>query len=156
MKRITLALVFALMPFVFAAGAQTPESVVSALYKLHDAEKGPFIERNSRPQVDKFFTKELANLLWKEFTSTTDEIGAIDFDPLYNTQDTVDVKSFSIKRKSLKGIKSTVTVGFVDADRKQVITFSMKKEGGKWKIADIGYPESDGILKMLKDTYPGT
>lgn len=154
MKRIIFACVLAIMPLVGFAGAQTtPQSVVAALYKQHDAEKGPFIVRNSRPLVDKYFTRQLADLLWKEFTSTSGEVGAIDFDPLYNTQDTVDVKNFSIKRGVVKGSTGTVTVGFVDADRKQVITFSMKRERGKWRIADIGYPDSDGILKMLKDTY---
>ena len=64
------------------ATAVAPEQVVKNLYAVKDA-ANPFFQKKSRALVDKYFTKDLADLIWKTNKSDT----AWNVDPLYNSQD---------------------------------------------------------------------
>ena len=76
----------------------TPEAMVADLYKQHDAKKSPFFQTKNRALVDKYFTKTLADLIWKDATTAKGEVGAIDGDPLYNAQD-IEIKNFASERR---------------------------------------------------------
>ncbi len=128
----------------------TPEALVAKLYQAHDAEKSPFFQDQDRALVDQYFTKELAELLWKDVQVSKGEVGAIDFDPLYNAQDT-EIKNFAIGTAKVDGGKATVVVSFVNFDTKIRITFKLAQQGEAWKISDIQYPEGHTLLKLLKN-----
>lgn len=132
--------------------ASAAEALVADLYKQHDAKKSPFFQTKNRALVGKYFTNRLADLIWKDATSSNGEVGAIDGDPLYNAQD-MEIKNFAIGRADVKGGTATVPVTFTNFGQKQTITFSLKQINTGWKIDDIGFGGGDSLMKWLKDTY---
>ncbi|MEQ1605028.1 MAG: DUF3828 domain-containing protein [Pyrinomonadaceae bacterium] len=140
-----------------AGGAEsqtaTAAALVAELYKQHDSKKSPFFQTKNRALVDKYFTKTLADLIWKDATSSSGEVGAIDADPLYNTQDP-DIKNFAIGKATVTGLVATVPVTFTNGGRKENLTFELNQVSGKWKIDNIQYGNSENLLKWLKETYP--
>ena len=135
------------------AQATTPDALVADLYKQHDAKKSPFFQTKNRVLVDKYFTKTLADLIWKDATSSKNEVGAIDGDPLYNAQDT-EIKNFAVGKGEVKGDTASVPVTFTNFGKKETVTFALKQVGAAWKIDDIKYGNTDSLMKWLKDTYP--
>src|SRR5688572_14184700 len=75
--------------------AAAAEAVVADLYKQHDAKKSPFYQTKNRALVDKYFTKQLADMIWKGAVESAGEIGALGADPLYDAQDT-EIKNFAV------------------------------------------------------------
>jgi hypothetical protein len=134
------------------ARAADAERQIADLYKQHDANKSPFFQTTDRGRVDAFFTKPTADLIWKDANESKGEIGAIDFDPLYATQD-LDKKNFSIGKASLNGDTATVVVSYSNSGAKMRITYVMKMQDGSWKIDDIKYGEGFTLLTVLKETY---
>ena len=135
---------------LFAADkVATPEALVTELYKAHDAEKSPFFQAEDRALVDHYFTKELADFLWKDAKESKGEIGVIDFDPLYNAQDT-EIKKFVVNKATVDGAKATVVASFVNFDKKIRITFKLVKQDDAWKFSDIQYTEGHTLLKLFK------
>lgn len=130
----------------------TPEALVAELYKQHDAKKSPFFQTKDRGLVDKYFTKTLADLIWKDANASKGEVGAIDGDPLYNAQD-IEIKNFSVGKSDVNGDSATVPVSFSNFNEKQTLNFLLKRSGGAWKIDNISYGGADSLLKWLKDTY---
>jgi hypothetical protein len=128
----------------------TPEALVAKLYKAHDAEKSPFFQDKDRAMVDHYFTKELADFLWKDAKESKGEVGVLDFDPLYNAQDT-EIKNFAINQAKVAGVKATVVASFMNFDAKTRITFKLAQQGEVWKISDIQYPKGHALLKLYKD-----
>jgi hypothetical protein len=126
-----------------------PEALVAKLYKAHDAEKSPFFQDKDRALVDHYFSKELAELMWKDLKASKGEVGALDFDPLYNAQDT-EIKNFVIGKAKVDGGKATVVVSFVNFDEKTRITFKLVQQDDAWKISDIQYAEGHALLKLFK------
>lgn len=144
---------------VAAAGAESKpaaaEALIADLYKAHDAKKGPFFQTKSRALVDKYFTKSLADLIWKDANESKGEVGAIDADPLYNAQD-VEIKNFAIGQANVKGESAAVPVSFTNFGEKQTITFALKLTGDAWKIDDIKFSADDSLRKWLTGTYANT
>jgi len=140
-----------------SAAAESQSSAAAALvadlYKQHDGKNSPFFQTKNRALVDKYFTKELADLIWKDATSSSGEVGAIDGDPLYNTQDP-DIKNFAIGKATVTGIVASVPVTFTNGGRKEVLTFELKQVKGSWKIDNIQYGNGENLMKWLKETYP--
>jgi len=69
-----------------SARKMSPEQLVSDLYRQHK-QRSPFFQTRSRALLDKYFTRELAGLIWQDARSSGDEVGALDGDPLFNAQD---------------------------------------------------------------------
>src|SRR6188768_3554754 len=105
------------------------EALVADLYKQHDAKKSPFFQTKNRALVDKYFTKTLADLIWKDANESSGEVGAIDGDPLYNAQD-MEIKNFAIGKAEVKGEAANVPVTFLNFDRKQNLNFALKRVSG--------------------------
>src|ERR1700752_9650 len=72
-----------------------PDVIVRNLYFAQQAGSGPFFQTKSSALVDKYFRKDLADLIWKDAIKANGEVGAIDFDPLYGSQDP-QIKDFHI------------------------------------------------------------
>ncbi len=129
----------------------SPETVVAQLYKLHDAQKGPFFQSKNRSLVDKFFTKPIADLIWKANNGPNDEVGAIDFDPLYDGQD-FEIKNLSFSASDVKDTTATVTANFQNFGEKRSVVHLMKLIDGNWKIDDIKYSDFT-LLQSLKEYF---
>jgi len=130
-----------------------PETVVQALYKAHDAKKSPFFQSKDRALVDKYFSKPLADLIWKDATTHTSDVGVIDGDPLYNAQD-MEIKDFKIGTAQIDAKdakKATVNVTFTNFGKPNTLKFEMSAGTDSWKIDDIAYSPSDSLLKWFKE-----
>ena len=128
-----------------------PEKLVAELYKAHDANKGPFQQTKDRSAIDKYFTKTLADLIWKDRTQPADQIGALGADPLYYAQD-LEIKNFNIGKAAVDGDKAVVPVTFVNFGQGQKIDLSLSLAENVWKISDIKYSEGS-LLSILQEAY---
>lgn len=137
-----------------AAEAGTPEALVAALYKAHDNDKSPFFQTDDKARLNKYFTKELAGLIWKDAKDSEGEVGVLGFDPLYDAQDT-EIKNFAVQKPLIDGEKALLLVTFVNFDEKVKITYSLVREEGAWKIADIRYPAGHSLLKLYQEAAAG-
>ena len=131
-----------------------PEGLVTDLYKHHDRYTGPFNQTTSRPRVDKYFTKELADLIWKDSTTSKGAVGAIEADPLYDAQD-IDIYELKVGDPTVNSDTATVPVTFENYEKKQTVTFALVKVDGAWRIDDIKYSRGDSLRKWLEDAYAG-
>lgn len=128
--------------------ANSPEVLVEELYNQEAKENSPFFQYKDRDLVDRFFAKSLADMIWKDAVEAKDEMGALDFDPLYDAQDT-EVADLKIGNAENKGDKATVPVTFLNFGESQTITYLLVKENDKWKIEDIKYDE-DNLSNIYK------
>ncbi|MBX3291642.1 MAG: DUF3828 domain-containing protein [Acidobacteria bacterium] len=131
------------------------EALVADLYKQHDAKKSPFYQTKDRARVDKYFTKALADLIWKYSQSASAEEASFDADPLYNAQD-LQLKNFAVGRADIKGEAATLPVTFTNFGEKVTINYKLKLANGSWKIDDIMYSPKDGLAAWLKDRLAST
>src|SRR5574341_1939230 len=137
------------------AGRATPDVIVR---KLYAARKRPatdrFFQTKSRARLHKYFTNELADLIWKDAVASakSNEVGALDGDPLYNAQD-MKITDFRIK-PSQHGAGNLnladVPVTFKNFGKEATILFRVERENGVWKISDIVYPGNPDDASSLK------
>jgi hypothetical protein len=132
----------------------SPDAVVANLYKQHK-KRSPFFQTRSRALLDEFFEKNLANLIWKDAVTSKGEVGALDFDPLYNAQDT-DIKNFVIHKPAYREGKAEVLVSFENFGEKQRILFDLVSQKTGWKIANINYGKGSNLLGMLQSNFAST
>lgn len=133
-----------------------PDKLVRDLYKAHKAGQGPFFQTKNRALVDKYFTKGLADLIWKDAVKARGEVGAIDFDPLYGSQDP-QVSNFIIMDTGWGGEskfgpddKAVVQVTFKDSGRERMVSFQfMQGKDKKWKIYDVHYRGNGDELRLV-------
>ena len=126
----------------------TPEQVVRDLYRQHK-QRSPFFQTRSRALLDKYFTRNLADLLWQDAHTSGGEVGALDGDPLFNAQD-MEITNFAIKEPNLLPNGGTVPVTFENFGKKQVIIFSVARERGRWKIGDLLYDDGATLVQILR------
>ncbi len=133
--------------------AITPDVIVKNLYAAQkNPQNSPFFQTKKRALVDKYFTKALANLLWKDVIDA-DGVGNLDFDPLYNAQDT-RITAFQIGKPDYGegNLKvADVPVKFKNMGKAETILFRLEQNAAKiWKISDIYYPSNSKSSASLK------
>ena len=134
------------------ATVKTPEALVADLYQAHKLKHGPFFQTRSRALVDKYFSKSLADLIWKDARTSKGEVGVIDGDPLYDAQD-MQIKKFAIgKSVSESASKAKVPVTFENLGEKKTITFLLAKGAAGWRIEDIDYGGGRTLVSEFKET----
>ena len=142
-----------------AAGGESQaaraEAVVADLYKQHDAKHSSFFQTKDRGLVDKYFTKQLADLIWKDAVTSAGEIGALDADPLYDAQD-IEIKNLKVWPADVKDDKATVKVTFTNYSEKKALTFSLRFISNAWKIEDINYGRKETLITWLRSAPPQT
>jgi hypothetical protein len=132
-----------------AAEETMPDAVVRDLYKKHQTD-GDILDSKSRKLIDKYFDKTLGDYLWKDLTTHKDEVGVLDFDPFFNAQD-LDIKNLKIAEPKIEGERATVLVTFQNFDRKENLTYSLKRQNANWKISDIKYTDGSTLVGYFKD-----
>ena len=143
-----------------------PDTILKNLYKAHDAQKGPFFDRKNRSLAAEYFTKELAGLIVKDAVASKGEVGAYEFDPLYQSQDP-QVKNLKVgevqwggimKHKTDEPVKglAVVIVTFKNNGKAYALPFSFQQQTDKtWRISDIQYSDGTSLAGLLKKAYPG-
>lgn len=130
------------------------DEVVKDLYKVHAQEmndsSNSILSGKSRTKLDKYFDKNLADLIWKDLTTHQGEVGVLDFDPFYNSQDP-DIKNLTVGAPKIDGSKATLTVSFLNSGRKDTLKYSLVQQNSTWRISDIGYSDGGSLLKYFKE-----
>ena len=150
-------LLFLVAPLAQAQRAQTtPDSVVRSLYTAHKNRRtDPLFQMKNRTLLEKYFAKDLADLLWKDAKTSAEknEVGALDGDPLYNAQD-MKITAFRIKPPEYgEGNRdlADVPVTFKNFGKEQTILFRVERDSRKaWKITDIFYTGNDDSSSSLR------
>ncbi|MEO7970170.1 MAG: DUF3828 domain-containing protein [bacterium] len=125
----------------------TPDQVAADLYRQHK-KQSPFFQNKSRALVDRYFDKELADLIWN-MPNSPDEVGPLDGDPLYNAQD-MEIKNFVIHKAMVNDGTATVLVSFTNIGKKQEVTFLLASRPAGWKITNIKYDDGTDLIGILK------
>ncbi|MBV9928940.1 MAG: DUF3828 domain-containing protein [Acidobacteria bacterium] len=126
-----------------------PETVVKELYRVHRNGYGHVFEKQGRKLQQRFFDQKLAALIWKDATRPNqDEVGNLDFDPLYNAQDT-QIKNFRVGAGAVKGTTATVPVTFMNFDQKVRIEFRLVNTKAGWRISNIDYGQGSDLVQIL-------
>lgn len=132
--------------------AATADTIVKSLYAAHQSEKGtPFFQYKDRAVVNRFFTKQLGDLIWKDAKEAKGEVGRVDFDPLFQTQDP-KITRLSIGKPEATKTAGTmkVTASFKDWDKSRKVSFLVVSEDGKaWKVDNILYSDGLDMKSML-------
>ena len=118
------------------AQKSAPDTIVRELYKQHDAKNSPFFQTKDRPAVDKYFTKKLADLIWRDAVSSEGEVGALEADPLYDAQDT-KITDLKVQADQVDGDQALVLVTFKNFGKAKTLIFNVERERGEWKISNI-------------------
>jgi len=135
-----------------AKSLSSPASVIQDLYRVHNNGRGHLFEARGKVNLYKFFDKQLADLIWKDIHDTPEgEVGNLDFDPLYNAQDT-KITQFQIGSPLLEGDKATVVVSFKNFGQLTKIKFRMVKRVQGWKIENVDYSDHPDLIKILNTT----
>ena len=162
MSFATALISFAAKP---ASTGPDPDLILKNLYKAHDAQKGPFFDEENRTVLEQYFTKELAGLILKDAVAAKGEVGALDFDPLYESQDP-QITNFKVGEVKWGGILkhkgnepeeglAVVEVTFKDSGEARRIGFRFQQNAQKaWKIADINYSDGRSIVGILRGDAP--
>jgi hypothetical protein len=134
-----------------------PAELLAELYKQHQrslnnsqTNKDTIIQSRSRAPIDKYFDKNLADLIWKDLTAHKGEIGKIDFDLFTNSQDP-NIKNLIVGQAKIQGNKATVPISFNNYGKKEIITYQLIEQNGLWKINDIKYENLPSLLQYFKE-----
>jgi Protein of unknown function (DUF3828) len=135
-----------------------PDAIIKNLYAAAKADKSPFFQSKSRALLDPYFTKSLGDLIWKDFQDAKGEVGSLDFDPLYGSQDP-QIKDLVIMdtgwggdKKSGPEDEAVVQVTFKDSGKKVMVSYQFVQGKDKqWRIDNIRYPSLDNLL--LRDLF---
>ena len=134
----------------------SPDTVVRNLYAARKrTATDPFFQTKSRARLDRYFTKEIGDLIWKDAVTSAraKEVGALDGDPLYNAQD-MKITAFRIKPPQYGEGNlnlADVPVTFRNFGKEETILFRLEKDRlGVWKITDIFYPGNEDSASSLK------
>ena len=132
-----------------AQPTNSPDSIIRELYRVHNNGKGGIFEAKGKKYIYKFFDQKLADLIWKDITQTPEgEVGSLDFDPLYNAQDT-GITNFQIGKPMVEGDKSTVLVSFRNFGQRTRIKFEMHNGKEGWRIKNVIYSDKSDLIKIL-------
>jgi hypothetical protein len=136
------------------AAETAPEVVVQQIYSgKTPTTKGIDIIGNKKLRT-KFLTKELGAAVQKDFdqSAKANEVGALDFDPVSDSQDPM-IKDLKIEPLSAEAGKAQVKVSFDRGDAKRdELLYDLVKEGGQWRVYDIskkGSAEEAWSLRAL-------
>ncbi len=126
-----------------------PEATVNELYRAHRDGSGQVFEKQGRKLQQKFFDQKLAALIWKNLSETPEgEVGNLDFDQIYNSQDT-QIKNFRVGSGTVKGNTATVPVTFMNYDQRVRLTFSLVNTKQGWKVSNISYGGGMDLVQIL-------
>ncbi|CAN5798145.1 hypothetical protein BH09VER1_BH09VER1_48480 [soil metagenome] len=149
------------------AVSSDPNTLLSSLIKEHEAQKGVFAIPPKGPSIDRYFSKELAALSRKDVAVATKsgDLGAIDFDILFDTQDP-QIKNLTISKAAIGGVLkhegdepieglATIEMTYQDNGKASRTGFQFGLNDAKqWVIDDIHYNDGSSLKSVLESAYP--
>ncbi len=144
-----------------------PDAVVKNFYATHDAGKSPFFQTKNRALVDRYFMKEMADLIWKDALCQVKSGGIcnLDFNVPYATNggDRRDATQFQIGKpeygegnSQLADVPVSFKLFAAQDKNAPTITILYRLEQDKnkvWKISDVYFPGNeepgDSLKKIL-------
>ncbi|HEX2059710.1 MAG TPA: DUF3828 domain-containing protein [Thermoanaerobaculia bacterium] len=152
MKTVRLLIVCAIAFAAVAAQNDDPAAFVRSLYREHDAGRGPFFQTESKKPIARWFDARLTELIWKDALEAAGEVGRLDADPLYDSQDTDGMKSLKVRTVERKGNTARVLVTYDQFQHRYEIDFRLVREKRGWRITNIHYPRWSGDLRSILET----
>jgi len=153
------AVILGLTTTIFAqstAKAVEPDAIVRRLYAEQKAGSGPVFQMKNRSVIDKYFSRDLADLIWKDAVAAKGEVGALGFDPLFGSQDP-QITNFVIMETGWGGDEkfgradlAVVQVTFKNSGKEEMVSFQFRQKKNKvWKVYDILYPDRTMLKAIL-------
>lgn len=136
----------------FAAQSDDPAAFVRALYKEHDAGRGPFFQTESKQSIARWFDAQLTDLIWKDALEAAGEVGRLEADPLYDSQDTDGMKNLEVRTVERKAGTARVLVTYDQFRQKVAIDYRLTRGSSGWRITNIHYPRWNGDLRSMLET----
>lgn len=133
-----------------AVRGNSPSQLVADLYKVHQRHHGPFYQTHSRSLLDRYFDRRLSTLIWRDRVRSKGEVGALDFDPLLNTQEDAPITNFRVHPAVYHQGRATVNVTFKRFGGTQTISYRLYQDRNRWKIDDIIYGNGTSLVGVLK------
>ncbi|RWX76124.1 DUF3828 domain-containing protein [Neorhizobium lilium] len=144
MRALTTLLALALLilstlPSFAAETFKTPQALIKALYAYDIEETAADAPSPYQP----FFSRGLNRLFQKDRDSTGDgEVGAVDFDPVISGQDG-EAKGVTMSPPILLDDTAELEVSFRNGSEKVTLYYTLKREGGGWKVDDIANQQGE-------------
>jgi hypothetical protein len=132
-----------------SSNLDTGKELVAQLYKEHSGKSDPLDYPASKKLLPNYFYKPLLELYLKDQEDSKDEVGKIDFDPLYDAQD-FEISDFNLVVLPNKEGKGYVAARFKNIGVDQEIIFALQRTKMGWRIADIQYKDGRSLRKILK------
>ena len=129
--------------------ATSPTKVVTDLYRAHNAKTDPLQYPASKKLLGAFFEKGLLSLFLKDQSHSKGEVGKLDFDPLYDAQDS-DIKDFSVALVAEQKDSAEVAASFKNLGTNEKIVFLLSNTAPGWRITDIKYSDGRTLKGILK------
>ncbi|AKD57541.1 hypothetical protein [Spirosoma radiotolerans] len=133
-------------------GPDTPRSaadrLVRALYFEHNKTENPMREVKDRALVDQFFVKSTGDLIWNDAKATQGKINRSKINLLYNEPD-ASIKKTWVLPAVIGGSKAIVYVTFENKSKPEEMKVTMQQVAGRWRIADIQYPNGKSLTQLL-------
>jgi hypothetical protein len=148
-KKLIAILIVAVSAFAARAPQDDPAAFIRDLYKAHNAGKGPFFQNEDKPLIGRWFDRRLTELIWRDAVEADGEVGRIDFDPLYASQDTDGIKNFRFAGVDRDGDSAVVTMTYQQGRATTTIQFELTRLTKGWRISNIHYPDSGSDLVSI-------
>jgi hypothetical protein len=153
-RLIILVAILAVIAGVASAQSASPNlgagnELVAQLYKEHSGKSDPLRYPASRKLLPSYFYKPLLDLYLKDQEAAKGEVGKIDFDPLYDSQD-FEISDFNLVVLPNKKGLGYVAARFKNMGVDQEIIFALQRTKMGWRIADIRYKDGRSLWKILK------
>lgn len=132
------------------AAAAAPDAVIKNLYAAHRANKSPFFQTKNRALIEQYFVKDLSDMIWKDAVDAKGEVGAIDFDPLYGSQEESTGLVIQKPREAGGPDYAFVKATFKTAGTAGWVDYELRREKGKWKIVGVYYNDGEDLASILR------
>lgn len=149
MKKLIAIFLFALAAFAAPRPKDDPAAFIRDLYKAHNAGKGPFFQTDDKPLIGRWFDRRLTELIWRDAVEADGEAGRIDFDPLYDSQDTDGIKNVRMSVPDWTTESARVVVTYQQGRDTVAIEFELTRLSKGWRVNNIHYAETD-LVSILE------
>jgi|CXWL01.1.fsa_nt_gi hypothetical protein len=146
-----LILAIVVLPIAAASINDSPQSLLQALYRVHDQGQGPLLQPDAKAERRRFFTPALAAALDAELNrpDAEEEVGNLDFDPFYNAQET-ELGELDFAVPKVSGKEVTAVARFSNFGEPMLIFYRLVQDKDGWRIDDIEYGEGNTLRKVLR------
>ena len=113
------------------AADDDPVALVQELYRVHAEAEKTKVMAWMKPHQARFFTRALGARIERAY-----QRNQIDFDFIWDGQDAV-IKDLAFQPGRRAGNRATVFATFKNMDQPKRLEYSLVREGGAWRVADI-------------------